>query len=565
MPFSSDSSGDWTPLISQSRRKKQLKTGSSAKSFYSSRVDLGKLSLKKPTMTDSSKTLKPANIFSSCGKEKAQALSSEVLADNSDDESLKVGKKSRVQLWLDSGVPEKNEDFDYADLAVPITKTDNAGNASDSSDETDDLEKCLRSLRINHEEQKIQDECIIISSSDDDEAFENFLQSLKTPKQEVKKTLVTSASFICDDTLSDISDEAFYLKSLNERIQERVGGHFQDSEKKKVRRSKSEADLRRDSEKNFNYREITFSEDDLFLKTLSERVGERTGKKKPKAETQTPKTDRKKNKENEAPKSSKKSGKFIEPSTGSVSFLASLSINIKPELRHRETIPYVSNFRKTRNELTQRLFVLFNKEVFRNRLPADFPISWNSRLTRTAGYCRHVMKKIDGKTICESSIELSVKVVDTPCRLRDTLIHELCHAATWMLDECRGGHGPIWRSWANHARSVFPELPPISRCHNYEITYKYRYKCTVCSYSIGRHSKSIDTSTRVCPFCRNRLQLNSDNGDAENEGSAKKTPNRFALFVKENYAATKEGNSHLSHGEIMKVLSQKFAQTKAEA
>jgi len=45
---------------------------------------------------------------------------------------------------------------------------------------------------------------------------------------------------------------------------------------------------------------------------------------------------------------------------------------------------------------------------------------------------------------------LSVKVLDSPCRLRDTLIHELCHAATWMIDQCRGGnnlgeHAPTYK------------------------------------------------------------------------------------------------------------------------
>ena len=83
----------------------------------------------------------------------------------------------------------------------------------------------------------------------------------------------------------------------------------------------------------------------------------------------------------------------------------------------------------------------------------------------------------------------------------------MCHAATWMIDNCRGGHGPVWRKWANLAQRIYPELPPITRCHNYEISYKFYYTCTACSYSIGRHSKSVDTATQVCPRCRGQLQL----------------------------------------------------------
>ena len=32
-------------------------------------------------------------------------------------------------------------------------------------------------------------------------------------------------------------------------------------------------------------------------------------------------------------------------------------------------------------------------------------------------------------------------------RIRDTLIHELCHAATWLIDGVKAGHGPHWKRW----------------------------------------------------------------------------------------------------------------------
>lgn len=131
---------------------------------------------------------------------------------------------------------------------------------------------------------------------------------------------------------------------------------------------------------------------------------------------------------------------FIQPdSRAPRSFLASLSSDTPLECRHADAIPYLKSFKKSRDELTTRLFTLFNERVFKNLLPRDFSITWNSRLTRTAGYCRHFTKRDNGLTSFESRIELSVKVVDTPCRLRDTLVHELCHAATWVIDNCRGG------------------------------------------------------------------------------------------------------------------------------
>jgi predicted SprT family Zn-dependent metalloprotease len=42
---------------------------------------------------------------------------------------------------------------------------------------------------------------------------------------------------------------------------------------------------------------------------------------------------------------------------------------------------------------------------------------------------------------------LFIKVCDTADRLRDTLIHELCHAATWVVDDVKDGHGPHWKAW----------------------------------------------------------------------------------------------------------------------
>lgn len=69
------------------------------------------------------------------------------------------------------------------------------------------------------------------------------------------------------------------------------------------------------------------------------------------------------------------------------------------------------------------------------------------------------------------------------------------------------------------ANSKFSELVPISRCHSYEISYKYIYQCTRCDFKYtylivilntdvimvfircGRHSKSVKLDTARCPHC----------------------------------------------------------------
>ena len=93
------------------------------------------------------------------------------------------------------------------------------------------------------------------------------------------------------------------------------------------------------------------------------------------------------------------------------------------------------------------LFHLFNTTAFDTNLPADMEITWNPRLTKTAGLCiqrRIKLTKKSNSSICSqrnaepeeiraSKIDLSTKVLDSSDRLRDTLIHEMCHAAAWIV------------------------------------------------------------------------------------------------------------------------------------
>ena len=107
-----------------------------------------------------------------------------------------------------------------------------------------------------------------------------------------------------------------------------------------------------------------------------------------------------------------------------------------------------------------------------------------------------------------------------------------------------------------------------------------------CGYSIGRHSKSLDTKAKICGKChgtfecRKNLDYASGGGTPRSRGGSAsgfssvsstpggsssapvtpRTPNKFALFVKDNYASTKKENSDLKHGDIMKLLGKEFAE-----
>ncbi|KAI2657237.1 Acidic repeat-containing protein [Labeo rohita] len=171
-------------------------------------------------------------------------------------------------------------------------------------------------------------------------------------------------------------------------------------------------------------------------------------------------------------------------------------------------------------------------------LPVDMSVTWNKKMRKTAGYCVSGQERGTGKRYAR--IELSVKVCDSADRLRDTLVHEMCHAATWLINNVRDGHGPFWRLYARKAMLAHPELPMVTRCHSYDINYK-----------IGRHSKSLDTTKFVCALCTGQLVLLTP--------AKQRAPTPFATFVKENYSSARQELAGQSHAEVMRKLSADFA------
>ncbi|XP_068718282.1 germ cell nuclear acidic protein-like [Montipora capricornis] len=211
------------------------------------------------------------------------------------------------------------------------------------------------------------------------------------------------------------------------------------------------------------------------------------------------------------------------------------------------------DFKKIRDRLATDLFELYNRTVFDNQLPSDFQITWNNKMRSTAGFCYYSRK--NGMRL--SRIELADKVIDSAERLRDTLIHEMCHAATWIIDGIKAGHGSVWKRWTMRAQIVHQDLPPISRCHSFAINTKYTYRCTKCGNSFGRHSKSVNLEKSRCARCYGCLELIPQ---LKKDGTPQtRTPSRFALFVKDNFARVKKDNASLSHQEVMKTLGSEFA------
>ncbi|XP_072294263.1 germ cell nuclear acidic protein [Eucyclogobius newberryi] len=210
---------------------------------------------------------------------------------------------------------------------------------------------------------------------------------------------------------------------------------------------------------------------------------------------------------------------------------------------------YGRNFKQNKEELTSRLFTLYNASVFDEKLPTSMSVTWNKKMRKTAGFCITGQERGGGNRYAR--IELSEKVCDSADRLRDTLIHEMCHAATWLINGVRDGHGNFWKLYARKSTLVHPELPMVTRCHSYDIKYKFQYQCVRCQNTIGRHSKSLDTEKFACALCRGKLVLLNP--------SKSRTPAPFANFVKENYGTVRQDLVGQSHTEVMRKLSADFA------
>ena len=58
---------------------------------------------------------------------------------------------------------------------------------------------------------------------------------------------------------------------------------------------------------------------------------------------------------------------------------------------HPEAVKFVSNYNRHKQLLLDKLFKLFNEKAFDSNLPANMAITWNPRLTKTAGVCVQVL------------------------------------------------------------------------------------------------------------------------------------------------------------------------------
>ncbi|RDW94032.1 uncharacterized protein DSM5745_01354 [Aspergillus mulundensis] len=112
-----------------------------------------------------------------------------------------------------------------------------------------------------------------------------------------------------------------------------------------------------------------------------------------------------------------------------------------------------------------------------------------------------------------ATIELAEKIIDDEDRLLNTLAHEYCHLANYIVSDVRDQpHGTSFKAWGRKCKERLKDHPvyggriEVTTKHSYKIDYKYVWTCVDCCQNYGRHSKSIDPGKHRCGKCKGLLQ-----------------------------------------------------------
>ena len=187
-------------------------------------------------------------------------------------------------------------------------------------------------------------------------------------------------------------------------------------------------------------------------------------------------------------------------------FLVSLSPDINLNRCHPDALKYRKDFEVNKEELAIKLYQIFNKECFNSEMAQTIDIIWNSNLTKAAGQTKNFFTP-GGIRTRKSIIELSPLVLSDSGRIRDTILHEMCHSATFLISRVSSEkpHGKVWKNWAKKAMDKFPKLPKIEVSHSYK---RFAFKCDGCDYQIKTNNdRLIDTIQTACGRCHGNFEF----------------------------------------------------------
>lgn len=147
--------------------------------------------------------------------------------------------------------------------------------------------------------------------------------------------------------------------------------------------------------------------------------------------------------------------------------------------------------RRSLQEMAKQVYEQINRSAFDGRLPPDTAIVWSNRLRTTAG--RAWIEESTGGTIC-LVIELSAKLLSSTSRLADTLAHEMCHLAAWVLEgTATPRHGKAFQDMAQRVQQV--RLP----CCNLAALMQFACSCCRALRALQQYVLSAWSRTLCSP------------------------------------------------------------------
>ncbi|KAI1412682.1 SprT-like family-domain-containing protein [Hypoxylon sp. FL1857] len=259
-------------------------------------------------------------------------------------------------------------------------------------------------------------------------------------------------------------------------------------------------------------------------------------------------------------------------------------------------------FDAAKEELARSFLVELDERITEGKLAqltkdtGGLRITWSNALLTTAGRahwkCKtvlHTTKHADGTTVSRreerqhyASIELACRVLCNESDLLNTVAHEFCHLAVFMLNgKPKTAHGPEFKAWGARCGRVFSDRGiVVTTKHNYDIDYKYIWKCADCPCEVKRYSKSVDPTRQRCGRCRgNLIQVkptprggsasatgtpgNADGGangsGKEGPAATKRKPSAWNEFMGKEMKAMSQTNPGVPRDERMAIISAKWA------
>ncbi|KAI1099845.1 SprT-like family-domain-containing protein [Jackrogersella minutella] len=211
-------------------------------------------------------------------------------------------------------------------------------------------------------------------------------------------------------------------------------------------------------------------------------------------------------------------------------------------------------------------------------------IKWSSTLLSTAGRANWKCKTLTTTSRGEGGggqavrsekrqhsayIELAHRVLSNESDLLNTVAHEFCHLAVFILHgKPKAAHGAEFKAWgARCGREFAGRGIAVTTKHNYAIEYKFIWKCAGCPAEVKRHGRSVDPTRQRCGHCRGQLVQVKPTprgapADPETGAAPKRKLTAWQEFMGREMKALSQTNPGMSFKARMAVVSARWAEVQ---